>query len=145
MGMQIVSYSAVACYSTAGQGSLTTNSPRSPLFASNTEHYSIVGCHWALPNPKAGALIESSSNITQAPTRPRSGTSFPSPTHRYMSLKITVSIGKGIFLVLLLASLTTVYAACCAEPRVRREWRSISETERKEWLAAVKVGSNDPT
>ena len=53
---------------------------------------------------------------------------------------MTISLGKNILLALLLTSVTIVYAAGCAEPRVRREWRSISESQREEWIAAVKVG-----
>ena len=53
---------------------------------------------------------------------------------------MAVSLTKNTFLVLLLAFIATVRAAPCTEPRVRREWRSISEAEREEWVAAVKVG-----
>ena len=57
---------------------------------------------------------------------------------------MTVSFSKGVFLALLLTFFTTVYAGHCKKPRVRREWRSISEDERKEWVNAVKVRSRDP-
>jgi len=50
---------------------------------------------------------------------------------------------KNIYFVLLLTFFTTVYAASetkgCEKPLVRREWRSLSEGERKEWIDAVKV------
>ena len=52
---------------------------------------------------------------------------------------MVVSLVKNVFLALLLASITTVHAVPCSEPRIRREWRSISEAEREEWVAAVKV------
>ena len=51
------------------------------------------------------------------------------------------SLVKDVVLALLLTSVTSVYAAACKEPRVRREWRSLSEGERQEWIRAVKVGS----
>jgi len=51
---------------------------------------------------------------------------------------MTASLTKGVFLALLLTFFTTVYAGHCEKPRVRREWRSISEGERKEWVDAVK-------
>ena len=59
---------------------------------------------------------------------------------------MAASLVKNVFLALLLTFITTTYAkqAHCAAPRVRREWRSISEAEREEWVAAVKVGSSDP-
>jgi len=61
---------------------------------------------------------------------------------------MTVALSKNIFLVVLLTFITAAYAGGpgrrCENPRVRREWRSISETERAEWLTAVKVGSRDP-
>ena len=56
------------------------------------------------------------------------------------------SLSKNVFLALLLTFLTTVYAAPaakkggCENPLVRREWRALSEGERKEWADAVKVG-----
>ena len=53
---------------------------------------------------------------------------------------MTVSTAKNVFLALLLTFTTATYAARCAEPRVRREWRSIPEAEREEWISAVKVG-----
>ena len=55
---------------------------------------------------------------------------------------MAVSLAKNVFLALLLALITTVHAVPCSEPRVRREWRSISEAEREEWVAAVKVPSD---
>ena len=56
---------------------------------------------------------------------------------------MAVSLRKNLFLALLLTVITAVYASPCVDPRVRREWRSISEHERQEWIAAVKVGSNE--
>jgi len=47
-------------------------------------------------------------------------------------------------LLAFLAFAVTAYATPCAKPRVRREWRSISEVERKEWLDAVKCLGNTP-
>ena len=64
----------------------------------------------------------------------------PSSPHHHRPPKITASIAKGAFLALLLTFITAAYATSCAKPRVRREWRSISEAEREEWIAAVKVG-----
>ena len=52
---------------------------------------------------------------------------------------MVVSLAKNVFFALLLTFITTVHAVPCAKPRVRREWRSISEAEREEWVAAVKV------
>lgn len=52
---------------------------------------------------------------------------------------------KNIYLALLFTFFTTVYAASetkpgtCEKPLVRREFRSLSEGERKEWIDAVKV------
>ena len=63
----------------------------------------------------------------------------PSPTHRYWPLKMFVNLVKSVSLALLLTFITTVDAHC-TKPRVRREWRSLSEAERGDWLAAVKVG-----
>lgn len=53
---------------------------------------------------------------------------------------MAVSLARRISLALILSLITTAHAHPCANPRVRREWRSISETEREEWVAAVKVG-----
>ena len=89
-------------------------------------------------------MVGGGPNITRAPARLLSRTPFPSPTHRYLSPRMTISIGKNVFLALLLAFVATVYAGGCKEPRVRREWRSISEAEREEWIAAVKVWSSHP-
>jgi len=47
-------------------------------------------------------------------------------------------------LALLLAFIATVDATGCTNPRVRREWRSLSETERGDWLAAVKCLGKTP-
>ena len=55
-----------------------------------------------------------------------------------------MSLAKNVSLALLLAFVATTYATHCAKPRVRREWRSLSEAERAEWLAAVNVGLDDP-
>ena len=52
---------------------------------------------------------------------------------------MAVSLAKNVFFALLLTFIATVHAVPCAKPRVRREWRSISEAEREEWVAAVKV------
>ena len=57
---------------------------------------------------------------------------------------MATGLAKNVFLALLFTFIPTAYAARCAEPRVRREWRSISEAEREEWVAAVKVRSSDP-
>jgi len=58
---------------------------------------------------------------------------------------MVVGLAKNVFLALLLTFITTAYANHqCAKPRVRREWRSISEAERKAWVDAVKVGRGDP-
>jgi len=46
---------------------------------------------------------------------------------------------KKISFALLALDATAYGAVPCTEPRVRREWRSISETERKEWIDGVKV------
>ena len=54
------------------------------------------------------------------------------------------SLFKNVVLALLLTSVTTVYAGACKNPRVRREWRALSEGERQEWIRAVKVGSKSP-
>lgn len=58
---------------------------------------------------------------------------------------------KQIVLALLLTFFTAVQAAPapadkkgCGKPLVRREWRALSEGERKEWVDAVKVGSIHP-
>lgn len=59
---------------------------------------------------------------------------------------MAVGLSKNVFLVLLLAFFTAVHAAPtvkkggCTNPRVRREWRALSESERKDWVDAVKVG-----
>lgn len=53
---------------------------------------------------------------------------------------MAVGLIRHICLALLLSVLTAAQDRHCENPRVRREWRSISETEREEWVAAVKVG-----
>ena len=59
---------------------------------------------------------------------------------------MAVGLVKNAFLALLLVFITTAYAGAggCENPSVRREWRSISEAERKEWVDAVKVRSSGP-
>lgn len=53
---------------------------------------------------------------------------------------------KNLCFALLLTFFTTVYAAPtvktsgCTNPLVRREWRALTDGERKEWIDAVKVG-----
>ena len=52
---------------------------------------------------------------------------------------MAISLTKNLLLALLLTFIATVHAGSCEKPHVRREWRSISEAEREEWIAAVKV------
>lgn len=52
---------------------------------------------------------------------------------------MSARLARTVFLALF-AFITTVYADPCTAPRVRREWRSISDAERADWIAAVKVG-----
>ena len=56
---------------------------------------------------------------------------------------MAISLAKNVSLALLFAFIATTYATHCAKPRVRREWRTLSEAERAEWLAAVNVGFGD--
>ena len=56
---------------------------------------------------------------------------------------MVASLTKYMCLALLFLT-TATQARHCANPRVRREWRSISEAEREEWVAAVKVEINNP-
>ena len=56
---------------------------------------------------------------------------------------MAVGLAKSVSLVLLLLFVTTVHSTRCAKPRVRREWRSLSDADRKKWLAAVNVGSSN--
>lgn len=54
---------------------------------------------------------------------------------------MAIGLTKQICLALFLSLIATSQALQCEHPRVRREWRSISEIEREEWIAAVKVGT----
>lgn len=53
---------------------------------------------------------------------------------------MAAGLAKHVCFALILSFITTALSRPCEKPRVRREWRSISETEREEWIAAVKVG-----
>ena len=91
------------------------------------------------PTCYAKRLVENSSS--KSFLSPSSNS--PYPTHRYWPLQMFANLAKSVSLALLLTFITTVDAHC-TKPRVRREWRSLSEAERGGWVAAVKVRSSDP-
>jgi len=96
-----------------------------------------VRWHLSNPTPKVKGARERLEFQPVPPPPP------PFPTHRYRFLEMAVGLAKNVFLALLLTLITTAYATCCEKPRIRREWRSISEAERRRWVDAVKVGSSD--